>query len=69
MTFAWKPDSHWDNHEDYPTEDWQDDVLEGGTRQSYIDWVNSRIEEDAEPVEPPVKLERTLRGFLHVTIS
>jgi hypothetical protein len=53
MTAAWKPDSHWDNHEDYPTEDWQDDVLEGGTRQSYIDWVNSQIEEDAEPVEPP----------------
>ena len=41
----WRPDSHWDNHEDYPTEDWTDEVCEGNTRQSYIEWVNSQIED------------------------
>lgn len=41
----WKPLSHWDNHPGYPTEDWTDEVIEGNTRQGYIDWVNSQLEQ------------------------
>ena len=38
-------ESHWDNHPDYPVEDWQHEVAEGNTRQSYRDWILSHAEE------------------------
>jgi hypothetical protein len=40
----WKPESHWDDHPDHPVEEWQYEVADGDTRQSYIQWVNSAIE-------------------------
>lgn len=43
----WNPESHWDDHPDYPTEDWTDEVINGDTRQSYIEWVNSRLDDRA----------------------
>lgn len=42
----WEPRSHWDNHPDYPTEDWTDEVCNGNTRQGYVDWVNNQIEQE-----------------------
>ena len=44
----WKPESHWDDHPLYPVEDWQYEVANGDTRQSYVEWVNSRIGADSE---------------------
>lgn len=44
----WNPKSHWDDHTDYPTEDWKSEVMEGDTRQSYVEWVNARIDADLE---------------------
>lgn len=41
----WAPESHWDDHSDYPTEDWKDEVMNGDTRLSYIDWVNEQLEQ------------------------
>ena len=41
----WTPDSHWDDHSDYPTESWKDEVMVGDTRQGYIAWVNSQLEQ------------------------
>ena len=40
----WDPESHWDNHPDHPTEDWINEVCDGNTRQSYVEWVNHEIE-------------------------
>ena len=40
----WEPASHWDNHPDYPVEDWSEQVCNGDTRESYIEWVNSQLE-------------------------
>jgi hypothetical protein len=57
MTTEWKPDSHWDEHEDYPRKDWQYEVSNDDTCQSYIAWVNSQIEyakwEEEEDIELP----------------
>jgi len=44
----WEPESHWDDHPDYCVADWQYDVSEGNTRQSYIEWVNSAMAADAD---------------------
>jgi len=41
----WEPDSHWDNHPEYPVVDWQHEIANGDTRQSYKDWVNNQLEE------------------------
>ena len=41
--------SHWDNHPDYPVEDWKYEVENDDTRQSYREWVFSQIE--AEELE------------------
>jgi len=43
---GWHPESHWDGHKDYPVDDWKLEVSAGNTRQSYIQWVNSRLEEE-----------------------
>ena len=43
----WNPDSHWNDHPDYSVKNWQYEVSNGDTRQSYIDWVNSQLEKEA----------------------
>jgi len=40
-----RPQSYWDDHPDYPVSDWQSEVVNGNTRQSYVHWVNSQIEQ------------------------
>lgn len=40
----WEPDSHWDDHPDWPVEDWQNEVATDDTSQSYVQWVNSQEE-------------------------
>jgi hypothetical protein len=45
---AFEPESHWDNHEDYPPEDWQMEIANGDTRQSYVEWVNHKLQEEFE---------------------
>lgn len=40
---AWNPASHWDNHDTYFVKDWQYEVANTDTRQSYVDWVNAQI--------------------------
>lgn len=40
--------SHWDDHPDHPVEDWQYEVANGDTRQSYKDWVISQAEQEDE---------------------
>ncbi len=40
--------SIWDDHDDFPIEDWQYEVANGDTRASYWDWVNSQIEQSDE---------------------
>jgi hypothetical protein len=52
----WNPNSHWDEHEDYPRKDWQYEVSNDDTCQSYIDWVNSQLEyAELEAEDEPVK--------------
>ena len=41
---GFNPDSHWDDHPDYPASDWMREVGEGDTRLGYIDWVNAEME-------------------------
>ncbi len=41
----WQPASHWDEHPQFPVDDWKAEVIEDATRQSYVEWVNSNIEE------------------------
>ena len=36
--------SHWDIHPDYPVEDWKYEIANDDTRQSYKEWVESKIE-------------------------
>lgn len=43
---TWKPESHRDNHPRHSIEDWKNEVWECNTRQSYIEWVNSMIEQE-----------------------
>lgn len=39
---------HWGVHPDYPVEDWKYEVQNDDTRQSYWEWVQSRVDEAAE---------------------
>ena len=41
----WNPDSFWDDHDQYGSDDWELEVTEGATRLGYIDWVNAQIDE------------------------
>jgi hypothetical protein len=41
--------SHWDDVPGHPVEDWQYEVRNGDTRQSYTEWVAGRV--DADPDE------------------
>jgi hypothetical protein len=34
---------HWDSHTELPVEDWQTEVANGDTRQSYQEWVASKV--------------------------
>jgi len=44
--------NHWDNHPDYPVEDWKYEVANADTRQGYADWLLSMAEaEDFEAAE------------------
>lgn len=47
----WNPASHWDDHDCYSVSAWQNEVENGDTRQSYVAWVNSQIEQ--EDLEDP----------------
>jgi hypothetical protein len=38
-------DSVWDDHPDFPSEDWQHEVENGDTRRGYWDWVAAKLEE------------------------
>ncbi|QRM34823.1 hypothetical protein [Microvirga sp. VF16] len=38
-------DSVWDDHPDYPSEDWKYEVENGDTRRGYWDWVAAKLEE------------------------
>ena len=42
----WEPVSHWTDHPVYDVADWRDEVANNSTRQSYVDWVNSKIAQD-----------------------
>ncbi|WP_262267265.1 MULTISPECIES: hypothetical protein [Microvirga] len=46
-------DSVWDDHPDYPSEDWKYEVENGDTRRGYWDWVASKIEEAEEQGDEP----------------
>lgn len=46
----WSPESHWDEHPVHASADWQHEVENEDTRQSYVQWVNSKLEE-TEPEE------------------
>lgn len=41
--------SHWDEHPDYPVEDWQYEVANGDTRLGYHDHVRNQLEIHGEP--------------------
>ena len=51
MHMPWSPvaneDGSWARHDDHPECDWVADVCNGYTQQGYIEWVNSRISEEA----------------------
>ncbi len=38
--------AHWDNHPEYPVEDWMYEVNNEDTRSSYWEWVVSQIENE-----------------------
>lgn len=40
--------SVWNEHPDYPAEDWAFEATNNDTRQSYWEWVNTQIEIAAE---------------------
>lgn len=41
-------DSYWDQHPDYPVEDWQSEVANGDTRLGYWDWLLCQMESEDE---------------------
>ena len=42
----WAPKSHWDNHPEYTADDWIQEVFNGDTRESYVEWVNNKLENE-----------------------
>lgn len=47
---------HWEDHPQYPYDDWAYEVANGDTRRSYSEWVEAKIEENGEDPdgdEPP----------------
>jgi len=47
----WEPKSHWDDHPNHSPDEWQYEVANGDSRQSYVDWVNSQIEQAEDDME------------------
>jgi hypothetical protein len=45
IEIKWEPESHWDEHPNWPVEDWKYEISEDNTRQGYHEWVRSKIEE------------------------
>lgn len=41
----WEPESHWDEHPNWPIKDWEHEIGEGSTRQGYHEWIRSKISE------------------------
>ena len=41
-------EGYWIAHPDYPLTDWQSEVANDDTRQSYYMWVCARIQEESE---------------------
>jgi len=37
--------SNWDNHPDFPVEEWQNEVHFGDTRRGYWEWVRAKMDE------------------------
>ena len=35
----------WDNHPDFPVEEWRHEVYMGDTRREYWEWVRAKMEE------------------------
>src|SRR3954463_16315784 len=74
-------DSVWDDHPDYPSEDWKYEVENGDTRCGYWDWVAAKLEEAGEQGDnlddsvglPPIHIWSTddpdsyVGGLLHIT--
>ncbi|PZR93462.1 MAG: hypothetical protein DI537_10070 [Stutzerimonas stutzeri] len=50
------PVDPWADHPIYGSDDWRHEVSNGDTRQSYSEWVASRIEQDQEQGSPEVLL-------------
>jgi hypothetical protein len=46
-------DSVWDDHPNYPSEDWKYEVENGDTRRGYWDWVAAKIEEADDEGDTP----------------
>lgn len=44
FTTDWLKTNHWENDPVYHVEDWQYEVANGDTRQSYADWVETQKE-------------------------
>lgn len=42
----WEPGSNWDQHHEYPAEDWSHEIQNGDTRLGYHEWVNAKLESD-----------------------
>jgi hypothetical protein len=40
----WEPDSGWDDHPDWPREDWAYECQHDNTFLGYVDWVNAQID-------------------------
>ena len=40
--------SHWDEDEDFPVEDWRTEVINDDTRQGYAEWVEEQRSRKAE---------------------
>ena len=40
--------SHWDEVEEHPLSDWKEEVANDDTRLGYLEWVNVRIEQQAD---------------------
>jgi hypothetical protein len=41
---------YWEEHPDYPSDDWQESVINRGTRLSYWEWVADKIETEQDSV-------------------
>lgn len=40
--------SHWDEHPEYPLDDWKHEVANDDTRLGYMEWIEGREAEEAD---------------------